>query len=615
MRIKQISATNIPPVETFIADDLKDLVVIAGPNGVGKTRLIDGILNYFRMFQPNMPGRHLNNPSFIIEATDPSECEAWSQQELDTTIPEQATALTDFLRQNRKRRNFRNSVLYYESNRTIQEVDSSPSPFHLPDPWEEDVSWDFALGIFSDRWNDTQNAIFKKLEYERAAIGNQAIQLRNEGHDSMPLEFDDPTKPFIEAFSKLLGPKTLVKPEIGNRRLKYNQRLNYMDGEQQLDIESLSGGEQEVLRIAFDFILRNPSHCIVFFDEPELHLHPELLSRMIMTLRGIGESNQFILVTHSAELISSSLDESVIFFTPPKKDRSNQAVKIEPTSDVAEALHQLGQSLGIVSLGKKIVLIEGSDSSLDKKTYGQIVKDKFPELVLLPSGGKENLSSFKTIASEVLDKSLWGIQFFMLADRDAATETQPTGSDNFRILTRYHLENYFLDAKILCQCFADREDEDSWLLSVEKIEARLREIARETLGYSVSLVVSKKIREAAGNVSVMPKNSHEMDVVTLVDAFSKKAANERQRVTTELDDDSVRQLVKDTYQKFEALLAKPGDDWKKEFPGKPILSSFCNVAQDKKSRLKNLYIRKAQEADTNPFQEIIDIFSSFAQAG
>ncbi len=607
MRIKRISATDIPPVETFIADDLKDLVVIAGPNGVGKTRLIDGILNYFRTFQPNMGG-HLTNLSFIIEATDPSEGEIWGQQELDTTDPQHAATLTDFLRQNRRRRNFRNSVLYYESNRTIQQVTPFQFQFDLPDPWEEHVSWDFALGGLNHRWEDTQHAIFKKLESQRTSIGNRAIQLRNEGRDSMRLLFSDPMIPFNEAFSKLLGPKTFATPRIRE------QRLTYMDGENEFDIEYLSSGEREVLSIAFDFILRNPSHCIVFFDEPELHLHPELLYRLIMTLRSVGESNQFILLTHSAELISSSLDESVIFLTPPKEDQGNQAVKIEPTGDVAEALHQLGQSVGIVSLGKKIVLIEGSDSSLDKKTYGQIVKDKFPELVLLPSGGKENLSSFKTIASEVLDKSLWGIRFFMLADRDAATETQPTGSDNFRILTRYHLENYFLDAKILCQCFVDRENEDSWLLSVEKIEARLRKIAKDALGYSVSLVVSKKIREAAGNVSIMPKGSHAMDVSILADTFSKKAADERQRIANELDDDSVRKLVEDTYQKFEDLLAKPSDDWKNVFPGKLILSRFCHEAREEESRLKNLYIRKAQEADTNPFQEIIDIFSSFARA-
>ena len=564
MRIKRISATDIPPVETFIADDLKDLVVIAGPNGVGKTRLIDGILNYFRTSQPNIRGGHITNPSFIIEATDRSEGETWGQQELDTTNLQHAATLADFLRQNRRRRNFRNSVLYYESNRTIQQVNSIQFQFDLPDPWEEVISWDLALGGLQNRWEDTQHAIFKKLESQRTSIGNQAIQLRNKGYDSMNLSFSNPMIPFNEAFSKLLGPKTFATPRIRE------QRLTYMDGENEFDIESLSSGEREVLSIAFDFILRNPSHCIVFFDEPELHLHPELLSRLIMTLRGVGESNQFILVTHSAELISSSLDESVIFLTPPKENRGNQAVKIEPTGDVAEALHQLGQSVGIVSLGKKIVLIEGSDSSLDKKTYGQIVKDKFPELVLLPSGGKENLLSFKTITSEVLDKSLWGIRFFMLADRDAATETQPAVTDSFRILTRYHLENYFLDAGILCQCFVDREDEDSWLLSVEKIEDRLREIAQDTLGYSVSLVVSKKIREAAGNISVMPKGSHEMDVSTLANAFSKKAANERQRIAEKLDDDSVRQLVEDTYQKFENLLASPSNAWKNEFPGKVI---------------------------------------------
>ena len=326
------------------------------------------------------------------------------------------------------------------------------------------------------------------------------------------------------------------------------------------------------------------------------------------------DSNQFILVTHSAELISSSLDESVIFLTPPKEDGGNQAVKIEPTGDVAEALHQLGQSVGIVSLGKKIVLIEGSDASLDKKTYGQIVKDKFPELVLLPSGGKNTLSSFDTIASEVLNKSLWGIRFFMLADRDAVTAVQPTATDHFRMLSRYHLENYFLDAEILRQCFADTEDEDSWLLSVKQIEDFLRQIARSQLGHAVSLVVSKKIRDAAGNVDAKPKNCHEMDCNTLVDAFSKEAETEKKRVASALDNACVRQLVEDTYQEFEDLLASSGDAWKNKFPGKQILSHFCNKAREEEHRLKNLYIRKSFEANTNPFKEIIDIFCSFAQA-
>ena len=607
MKIKKITAI-IPPIKNFMADDLKDLVVIAGPNGVGKTRLVNGVINYFQTFQSKSRRTGVPHWNFVIEATDQSESDAWGRSELDTTGIDQVATLQSFLQLSRRRRNFRNSILYYESNRTIQQVKPFAFQFDMPDPWEEKVSWNCALTGLNNRWEDTQHAIFKKLESQRTSIANRAIQLRSEGHDSMQLAFDDPMIPFNEAFFKLLGPKTFAKPEIRN------QRLTYMHGGNQFDIQSLSSGEREVLGIAFDFILRRPSHCIVFFDEPELHLHPELLSRLIMTLRGVGESNQFILATHSAELISSSLDESVIFLTPPKEDSGNQAVKIEPMGDVAEALHQLGQSVGIVSLGKKIVLIEGSDASLDKKTYGHIVKDKFPELVLLPSGRKNTLSSFDTIASEVLEKSLWGIRFFMLADRDVATETQPTATKNFQMLSRYHLENHFLDAEILCQCFADREEEGSWLQSAKQIEDCLREIARGQLGYAVSLVVHNKIRAAAGKVCSMPKGCHEMAFTTLADAFSKIAKAERQRVATALDDASVRQMVEDTHRKFEDLLATPGDAWKDEFPGKQILSRFCNKAREEEHRIKNLYIRKSFEADTNPFQEILDIFSSFAQA-
>ena len=48
MRIKRISVSDIAPVKRFDVDDLSDLVVIAGPNGVGKTRLVSGLLSLFQ---------------------------------------------------------------------------------------------------------------------------------------------------------------------------------------------------------------------------------------------------------------------------------------------------------------------------------------------------------------------------------------------------------------------------------------------------------------------------------------------------------------------------------------------------------------------------------------
>ena len=247
------------------------------------------MLRYFQTPKSNNRAEYSTNPSFIIEATDPSEREAWGQQELDTTIAEQAGILRDYLQLRRTRRDFRNSILNYESKRSMQPGPPSQARSYHHDPWEESIPSELTLGGLSGRWDDTENAIFRKLEYERTSLGDLALEMWNEGHESMPLKFSDPTTPFTQSFFKLLGPKILEKPTLDYRKLMY------VDGEKRLDIESLSSGESEVFRIVIDFILRKPSHCIVFFDEPELHLHPELLSRLIMTLRGIGESNQFIL--------------------------------------------------------------------------------------------------------------------------------------------------------------------------------------------------------------------------------------------------------------------------------------------------------------------------------
>lgn len=53
MKIKSITLKNVPPIKNFQIDNLSDLVVIAGTNGVGKTRLIESILGYLQGVRAN----------------------------------------------------------------------------------------------------------------------------------------------------------------------------------------------------------------------------------------------------------------------------------------------------------------------------------------------------------------------------------------------------------------------------------------------------------------------------------------------------------------------------------------------------------------------------------
>jgi len=429
----------------------------------------------------------------------------------------------------------------------------------------------------------------------------------------MDLDFRDPTLPFKEAFAQLLAPKQLLDLDPRIQQIRYA-----IDG-QTFNITSLSSGEREVVNIVFDFILRNPSDSIVFFDEPELHLHPELSYKLLQTLRNVGQRNQFFFCTHSPEIITASLDQSVVFLAPPKGDSANQAITVQEDDDTNQALKHLGHSVGIISLGKRLVLIEGSTSSLDKQTYGAILRNRLPQLVLVPSGGKDIIRSFSTLVHKVLDRTIWGVDFFMLCDGDARLEggapdeMEAGGKGRLRFLPRYHLENYFLDSDALAAIFEEFEPAASWLRSPAEIDLELTAIATRTLPYAVSLIVSAELRRAVGNVDLMPKGCDNKTAEEVSALFTGSAAAERGRVLNALDDLAVGALVKQRWSEVEASLSNT-EAWKRVIPGRPILHQFAQRAKLEPGRLKLAYLSAVERRRLPVFQEIISLFEAFAKA-
>lgn len=601
MRIKKIDAGPVLPVEKFQVENLSDLVVIAGPNGVGKSRLISGLLAQLQGF--SSPGI-----SFVIEATSGEEVAQWGKNHLDTSNAQDRQKFVQALQKNQTRRHFKGGILYYESNRVVQNLKPLAYSWEFVDPWSEAVPWNSTFGGLSNRFQDTIHALFKKLQAQKSSIAAQAINLKRQGHKSMNLDFGDPLDPFKDAFSKLLGPKQLE--ELDPR----NQKLIYKLGDAKLSTETLSSGEREVLNIAFDFILRMPSDCIVFFDEPELHLHPEMTFKLISTLRSVGERNQFILCSHSPDLISSSLNDTVICLVPPSNGR-NQAVVIDSTNETSEVLGKLGQSIGVIALGKKIVLVEGDENSLDKKVYSQLARAGFPNLVILPAKGKEQVASFGSTVANILDRTLWGIEFYLLCDRDAVpfaseAEARLQQQSKVKLLGRYHLENYFLDSEVIAEAFRSLEPDGSWLRNPIQIDAKLKSIATEMVPYAVSLVVSRKLRLDVGNVDLMISGCAGMSGDQLSSSVEAKAAAERQRVDASLSADRVKDLTAQTYAELSQSLLS--DDWKRLIPGKQIISKFCSVCGINTGRFVNMYLAESARNEYASFSDIISILQEFS---
>jgi energy-coupling factor transporter ATP-binding protein EcfA2 len=611
MRLQSFEAKNVPPIKEFAADNLADIVVLAGPNGVGKTRLVDQLLSFFR--NPQSGG----DIRLVLQATTAAERTTWGKETLDTNVPGDSDKLRESLQANRRRNQLESAVLNFDSDRSIQRVDPVSFSFDFIDPWKEIIGWDLGFTRLRDRFKDTLNSIFRKVKSRKDEIAEKVEELfKLAGTSDAPVQvnpkdFPDPIGPFKEAFSQLLAPKTLLDPDPRDQQLYYE-----FEG-QRFPITSLSSGEREVVNVVFDFILRNPTSCIVIFDEPELHLHPELSYKLLQTLKGIGANNQFIFCTHSPDIITASLDQSVIFIAPPKATQANQAILVREEDETHQALRLLGQSIGIVALGKKIVIIEGNHSSIDKQTYGTILKNRFPNLVMVPGGGKGVITSFGVVHREILEKSIWGVEFYMLCDRDAVPpskddkDLEDAAHGRLKVLKRYHIENYFLSEDVLAKVFAPMVTVGSGLTSPADIRNTLREIARGLVSYTAALTVSAYYRELVGNLDLMPKDCHGKSAGDLVGLINTKAKEEQTRIDDSIDVSKIEQYVRDAVSQLQKSLDDDTEDWKRLIPGKPVLKMFAAKAKIDLGHLKLLFLKEAENHDPHPFKDILDLFEQF----
>lgn len=109
-------------------------------------------------------------------------------------------------------------------------------------------------------------------------------------------------------FNKICYPAELIGLESGPGVETLILRKNGTE----YDLLQMSSGEHQILRILVSLTAETAKNSIVLIDEVELHLHPTWQKRLIYVLREDSYNNQYIFTTHSPAVMKLFYDSEII---------------------------------------------------------------------------------------------------------------------------------------------------------------------------------------------------------------------------------------------------------------------------------------------------------------
>lgn len=319
MRIQSVQLENFRGFNNLKLQFFEDLNVIIGENGSGKSSVLDAIailLSHFIV--------EINESSMEIKLTDEDIKNETNQTKISIDVSKNRTQARWYVSKslgkkenedknsNKKetiRSLFRNDnnvlplIVYYRVNR-VADVNKSFQEKLKP------LLLDSPLQIYEESLNTKTNfREFFDWFKEREDYENEQRLDNNEAWRDAQLE----------------AVRRAIMEQTGffDLRMRRNPlRLEVSKGTQRLNVNQLSDGEKCMLAMVGDLarrfsianpVMQNPleGRGIVLIDEVELHLHPAWQRQIIPGLRKTFPNCQFIVTTHSPQVISHVEPEKI----------------------------------------------------------------------------------------------------------------------------------------------------------------------------------------------------------------------------------------------------------------------------------------------------------------
>ena len=340
-----------------------DLVVLAGSNGSGKTRVLESILDYFQKIVNHIENE---NVAGVFFETDEQNClnQGYNSNMLylilnnynDENIVERGRKVVE---ENLK---VFPKIIYVPTETNFQKVEIA-SPMLVREykflnivdtELIKDVPSYIATRII-EMANEQENTPMQGI---RAAVFKEI----NEIFEILDLDIK------ISGISKNAKSIPIFTNSAGDK----------------FDINELSSGEKQLFLRTLAIKMLNPENSIILIDEPELSLHPKWQQRIVDVYRKIGKNNQIIIATHSPHILGSVKKENIMLL-----DKDGEGKIVVRTGD--ELYDSYGQptdrvlkdimGLETTRNPKVFKLLEEAGELVDKNEYeSEEFKTKYKKL-------------------------------------------------------------------------------------------------------------------------------------------------------------------------------------------------------------------------------------------
>lgn len=279
--------------------------------------------------------------------------------------------------------------------------------------------------------------VLSTLFASTAKRDSEYIKVCREAQNGITPEIpDSPIDKLIKIWNNILPHRKIVL-EDNKVEVLTLEGINYTGSE-------MSDGERVALYLISQCLLL-PGKSIIIIDEPEVHLHKALMSRLWNALEEERNDCLFIYITHDLDFAASRVKAKKIWVKAYTYtiEYGSENYDWEVVPDINSVPENL--LLEIIGSRKPILFVEGEKGSYDHAIYQEF----YPNYTIIPRGGCHKvIESTKGINESA---ALNTIKAYGIVDRDyrSQEEIDYLSSNNIFVVDVAEVENMLLTPKII----------------------------------------------------------------------------------------------------------------------------------------------------------------------